>query len=28
MELKGIGLNVLQFTCIPTGENKDLKLLI
>lgn len=28
MELKGIGLNGLQFTCIPVSEDEELKLLI
>jgi hypothetical protein len=28
MELKGIGLNGLQCTCIPISEDDDLKLLI
>ena len=28
MELKEIGLNGLQFTCIPVSEDQDLKLLI
>ena len=28
MELKGIGLSGLQFTCIPVSENGELKLLI
>ena len=28
MELKGIGLNGLQFTCIPVSEDDELKLLI
>jgi len=28
MELKGIGLNGLQFTCIPVSEYEELKLLI
>ena len=28
MELQGIGLSGLQFTCIPVSEDKELKLLI
>ena len=28
MELKGIGLSGLQFTCIPVSEDEELKLLI
>ena len=28
MELKGIGLNGLQFTCIPVSYDDELKLLI
>ena len=28
MELKGVGLNGLQFTCIPVSQDEELKLLI